>query len=160
MTMVTVTQPSIEALYRKDHVRLFRALYAFTGDREIASDAEIEAFTQALGRGDNLHDPAAWIWRSAFRIAGGMLKHRHDGPTPVESTEVIERTDLPAIEAPVIELLDQLDGLSEQQRAVVVLRYVGQFSPTEIADFLDSTPGSVRVQLHRAHQQLRRDLEA
>ena len=36
-------------------------------------------FSQAFGRKDELIDPAAWIWRSAFRIAAGLMaRRRHD----------------------------------------------------------------------------------
>ena len=51
--------------------------------------------------------------------------------------------------------LDLLATLSEQQRAAVVLRYAGGFTPTEIADLLGTSAGTIRVQLHRAHAHLR-----
>ena len=59
------------------------------------------------------------------------------------------------IDAPLADFLDLLHSLSSQQRAIVVLRYAGGFRPGEIAELLDTTSGSVRVQLHRAHQHLR-----
>ncbi len=66
----------LEVLYREHGKRLWWALVAFSGDREIASDAESEAFAQALRRGDGIRDPLAWVWRAAFRIAAGELKAR------------------------------------------------------------------------------------
>jgi RNA polymerase sigma-70 factor (ECF subfamily) len=66
----------LERLYREDGARLWRALVAFSGDREVASDAVAEAFAQALGRGEELRDPQRWVWRAAFRIAAGELKDR------------------------------------------------------------------------------------
>ena len=41
----------LEALYRDDGDRLWRALLVFAGDPEVASDAVAEAFAQALRRG-------------------------------------------------------------------------------------------------------------
>jgi len=38
------------------------------------------------------------------------------------------------------------------------LRHVGGFTSTEIAELLDTSPTTVRVQLHRAHGSLRRSL--
>jgi len=58
------------------------------------------------------------------------------------------------------EFLDLLAGLSAQQRACITLRYVGGFTPTEIAGIIDTTPGTIRVQLHRAHASLRTTLSA
>jgi DNA-directed RNA polymerase specialized sigma24 family protein len=49
----------IEALYRQDGDRLWRALYAFAGDEDVASDAAAEAFAQALRRGRGLRPGAA-----------------------------------------------------------------------------------------------------
>src|SRR6478672_7261075 len=49
---------SVEAVYRADAERLWRAVYAFAGDAEIASDAVAEAFAQVLQRD---HTPARLV---------------------------------------------------------------------------------------------------
>jgi DNA-directed RNA polymerase specialized sigma24 family protein len=51
----------VEVLYRELGKRLWWALAAFSGDRDIASDAESKAFAQALRRGEAIKDPLAWI---------------------------------------------------------------------------------------------------
>lgn len=63
----------LERLYREEGARIWRALVAHTGDREIAADAVAEAFAQALHRGDEVKAPGPWLWRAAFRIAMGEL---------------------------------------------------------------------------------------
>ncbi len=143
----------VEEAYRVHHVRLWRALLAYTGDGEAASEAEAETYSQALARGDALRDPAAWIWRTAFRVAAGIMAERRAGPL----LQIVE--DEPRWDQSLTEFLDLLTGLSEQQRLVVVLRYAGGFKPSEIASLLDSTPNSIRVQLHRAHTHLREGME-
>lgn len=150
--MEAVDHERIERVYRAEHDRLWRSLLTYTGSRDLASEAESEAFTQLLGRGDAVRDPAAWVWRSAYRIAGGLMD-RSSRPVPVEVVE--PSTD----DWSVVELLSLLDALTRQQRACVVLRYVGGFTSPEIADLLDTSPGTVRVQLHRAHETLRTSLE-
>jgi DNA-directed RNA polymerase specialized sigma24 family protein len=62
---------SVEDLYRTEGPRLWRSVMAFTGNRDVTDDAVSEAFTQLLGRGDSVRDPARWVWRAAFKIAGG-----------------------------------------------------------------------------------------
>ena len=52
---------------------LWRAILAWSGDPEIASEAVAEAFAQAARRGDAIDDVGRWVWRAAFRIAGGLL---------------------------------------------------------------------------------------
>src|SRR3954453_23152905 len=73
---VVEPQENVEAVYRADGERLWRAIYAFAGDAEIASDAVAEAFAQAIKRGAAIRDPAAWTWRAAFRISAGAMKER------------------------------------------------------------------------------------
>lgn len=55
-----------------------------------------------------------------------------------------------------VEFIAELGALSEQQRACVVLTHVGLLGPTDIAAVLGTTPNTVSVQLHRAHEALRR----
>ena len=89
--------PSVEALYRADADRLWRAVFAFAADAEIASDAVAEAYAQVLNRGPAVRDPQAWTWRAAFRIASGALKARRDASAlPTLPTDVSDRyADLP-----------------------------------------------------------------
>src|SRR3954452_4927403 len=83
-------QDRVEAVFRSVHRRLWRSLLLFTGDAELASDAVAEAFAQVLRRGGAVDDVEAWVWRSAFRIAGGLLAAQSgssylgavDGSTP------------------------------------------------------------------------------
>ena len=147
--MEVMRKRSIESVYATDHPRLWRALHAYSGDRDIASDAAAEAFAQALRRGSEIRDPAAWIWRAAFRIASGLLKDRRTTVTVSQLGEIGEA------EEPVVHLLESLGALSEQQRAIVSLRYVGELDIAKIAGALDTSPNTVRVQLHRAHKTLR-----
>lgn len=149
-----------EQLFRSEHGRLWRSLVAYCGDAEVAAEAEAEAFTQALARGDELVDPKAWLWRSAFRIAAGLLAERRrvfNATMPGDDVDLPTTGD-PTTDASLAEFVDLLQGLSEQQRSVVVLRYAAGFTPAEIADLLDTTPGTIRVQLHRAHAQLREQM--
>jgi len=142
-------QGRVEAVYRSLHPRLWRSLLAYTGDAELASDAEAEAFAQVLGRGEAVDDVAAWVWRSAFRIASGLQAARSPGNDPCATEGSTSPT------GSVAEFLGQLDGLSPQQRACVALRYVGEYSSSEIGELLGTSAATVRVQLHRAHAALR-----
>ena len=145
---------SVESVYRSIHGRLWQALWSFTGDREVASDAEAEAFAAVLRRGEEVEDVAAWVWRSAFRIAAGLLAERS---RPIPRGAAAAEVD--GGSGSVAEFLGLLAGLSSQQRACVVLRYVGDMSAGEIAAVLGTSAATVRVQLHRAHGSLRKSLK-
>jgi RNA polymerase sigma-70 factor (ECF subfamily) len=138
---------SFEALYEEHGARLWRALFLYAGDREVASDAVAEAFAQALRRGDDLHSPERWIWRSAFRIAAGELSRR-SRQTAEETTTSHE------VPEEATELLLALPKLPANQRIAIVLHYYGGYSLKEVAKITGSTPSAVGVRLHRGRKRL------
>jgi RNA polymerase sigma-70 factor (ECF subfamily) len=140
---------SVEAVYRTDAERLWRAVFAFAGDPEIASDAVAEAYAQVLHRGAAVRDPAAWTWRAAFRISAGALKARGPAePGPSESTGQIDRYGDP-------DLLAALRRLPEAQRAAVILFYYADLPIRDIATRLGSNSLAVRANLSRGRGRLR-----
>jgi RNA polymerase sigma-70 factor, ECF subfamily len=143
-------QDSVEAVYRADADRLWRALYAHTGDPEIASEAVAEAYTQALRRGPAVRDPAAWTWRAAFRIAAGTLKVRRAAATPIDDAVDRGRSDRYADP----DLLVALRQLPDAQRAAVILFYYADLPVREIAARLGSNALAVRANLSRGRRRL------
>jgi RNA polymerase sigma-70 factor (ECF subfamily) len=143
---------AIEAVYRAHGDRIWRAVLAYAQDPEVASDAVAEAFAQAIVRGDALRSPVAWVWRSAFRIAAGMLKER-SRPTPLVGTESYE------MPAGTRDLVASLARLPAKQRAALVLFYYADYPISQIADILGSNALAVRVNLSRGRKRLSRILE-
>ena len=141
----------LEALYRRDGGRLWRAVLMYAGDREVASDAVAEAFAQALRRGQAIRDPRRWVWRAAFRIAAGELKRRRRPALQIEEAYV--QSDLPLL------LREALARLSPKQRAAVVLHHYAGYPVRDVARIIGSTSSAVGVHLHRARDRLRRLLE-
>ncbi len=56
----------VERAYREHAPRVWRAVLAYSSDREIANDAVAEAFAQVLRRGDDVRDPLTWVWTAAL----------------------------------------------------------------------------------------------
>ena len=139
-------------MYREHGVRLWRAVLLASGSREVADDAVAEAFAQALRRGDALRDPAAWVWRVAFRVATGELKERG-------RVEAFKDERVAGMPDPFIDLWRALARLPLKQRASVVLADYAGWSHREIASALDSSVSAVGVHVHRARKRLRVLLE-
>jgi RNA polymerase sigma-70 factor (ECF subfamily) len=143
------TAGEIEAVYRQDGDRLWRALYAFAGNEDVASDAVAEAFAQALRRGSQIRDAHSWVWRSAFRLAAGDLKRQSSlarGPIPEGAIHDPH---------PDEELLVALQHLTPQQRVVIVLHYYADYPVREIARRTGINPLAVRAHLSRGRKHLR-----
>ena len=150
LTVTTAAQgvEQIEAVFREDGDRLWRALVTFTGDPELASDCVAEAFAQALRRGSAVRDPQAWVWRTSFRIAAGELKRRSKTTPTLPDTGYLD----PELDA---ELHEALTQLPTQQRVAVVLFYYLDAPITEIARRTGMSQLSVRVNLSRGRKRLR-----
>ncbi len=144
----TSRSEEIERLYRERGDRVWRAILAYSGDPEVASDAVAEAFAQVLRRGTEVENPERWVWRAAFRIARGELKERRRR-TVVEAMETYE------MEEPARDLVVALARLSEKQRASVVLHDAAGYPAKEIARIVGSTEAAVRVHVMRGRRRLR-----
>ena len=142
----------IEDVFADEWPRLWRAVFAFSGDREVSSDAVAEAFAQALERGAAVRSPDRWVWRAAFRIAAGELqaRRRRGGEVPEESYEMNE---------PGPDLLAALRRISSKQRAVLILYYYADLPVRQVAEALGSSRPTVRVHLSQGRKRLRRLLE-
>ena len=139
---------TIEAVYRQEADKLWRALFAFAADAEIASDAVAESFAQAIRRGTAIRDPRAWVWKSGFRIAAGELKRRSRSVDLVPDGSYLD----PEVDT---ELLAALAHLSDGQRAAVVLHYYADASVREISRRTGTSQLSVRANLSRGRKRLK-----
>ena len=145
----------VQAVYEAQHVRLWRAVAVWSGSSDVADDAVAETFAQLVRRGDAVTDPAAWAWRTAFRIAAAELQRRRS-----EAHQEFNEVRLPAVQSePVLDLMQALQHLSDQQRACVVLCDLLEYSAEEAAPLLHTSSATVRVQRMRARRRLRALLE-
>jgi len=125
---------------------------------EDAEDIVQEALLRAYLGLSQLRDPArfnAWLCGIAVNLAKMRLRRRalenrvFAGPSSDGGSEERELLRL---------VRDAVDVLAVGQREVVLMHYVDDLSCDEIAALLGSSPGAVRVRLHRARQQLREEL--
>jgi RNA polymerase sigma-70 factor (ECF subfamily) len=142
----------VEQVYRLHAATLWRALVAYSGDKEVASDAVAEAFAQALRRGVGVRDTERWVWKVAFRVAAGELKDRTRRTTQFEESSY----ELPEEAVVMVSLLRHL---SPKQRAAMVLHYFADLPNAAIAEILGVTTATVRVHLSQGRRRLRHLLE-
>jgi RNA polymerase sigma-70 factor (ECF subfamily) len=142
----------LDGLYREQAPRMWRALTAFTGSRDMAQDAVAEAFAQAIARGGEIHSPERWVWKAAYRIAAGDLKRRGSLAELVTDNVVVANE-------PAWEIRAALTKLSPMQRAAVVLHYYAGYPASEIAAIMGSTAAAVWVHLSRGRRRLAQLLE-
>jgi RNA polymerase sigma-70 factor, ECF subfamily len=142
----------VAAVYRDHHKRMWRALFSFAGDPDIASDAMAEAFARALRDQYTIRDLTAWTWRVAFRIAASELRRRHTATATFADTSY----ELPE---PVPDLMTALRQLSPSQRVAVVLHDYADRPTGEVADVLGCSRATVYVHLSQGRRRLLNLLE-
>jgi len=154
---------AVEALFRIHWPRAHRAAYLVVHDGAAAEDIAQEAFLaalRALDRFDRRRPFGPWLYRIVVnraidhaRSRGFRREVRADGHEPVAAAE-------DSVHLYSDDLVAALHTLSPERRAVVVLRYVLDFTPGEIAKALDIPRGTVNSRLRRGLDALRACLPA
>jgi RNA polymerase sigma-70 factor, ECF subfamily len=113
----------------------------------------------------------SWIYRIITNLHRDELrrrKGRYQEEIPEDNAPQEYGGEQPLATRPIEELVERqlsermskaLNALSLEQRQVLVLADVEEYSYQEIADIVGCSIGTVRSRLHRARQQLRRYLE-
>ena len=152
---------AVEDLYRRHWKQAYRAAYLVTRDAHAAEDIAQEAFLQAirvLDRFDRGRPFAPWLHRIVTNRALDWAR-AHALRRPVEG----ETELLPAPEARSDlsdDLAEAIGRLAPDQRAVIVLRYLLEHTPGEIAEMLDLPRGTVNSRLRRALDELAGTVDA
>jgi len=145
---------AIEELYRRHWRQAYRAANLVTRDAHAAEDIAQEAFLQAirvLDRFDRARPFAPWLHRIVTNRALDWARaHALRRPAASEQEPVAPeiRSDLSD------DLAEAIGRLAPDQRAVIVLRYLLEHTPGEIADMLDLPRGTVNSRLRRALDEL------
>jgi RNA polymerase sigma-70 factor, ECF subfamily len=148
----------------RDPEPLIERVYAYVayriGGGADAEDITSETFERAV-RYRETYDPAkgtplSWVLGIARRCTHDALAARK---THLELRDAEAPGDLEADTGERLDLESALSRLPPDDFELLSLRYGADLSAKKIAEVLDSTPGAVRVALHRAHARLRLLLE-
>jgi RNA polymerase sigma-70 factor, ECF subfamily len=148
----------LEALFRMHWARAHRAAYLITHDAQAAEDIAQEAFLaaiRALDRFDLRRPFGPWLQRIVVNRAIDWTRARRLR-SEVELTDVVvapdDRRDVGD------ETLVALARLQPEHRAVIVMRYLLEFTPGEIAKELGLPRGTVNSRLRRGLDALEEEL--
>ena len=144
--------------------RLFWGLRRICGDHQEAEDLTQETFIRAykaLGTYEKQRirdlELQSWIWTIAMNLGRNHLRDRSRRPTLVEMKIEVGGDDPELVDGAAWDR--RLDLLNRNQRAAVVLRHVVGMGTGEIAEVLERPEGTVKADIHRGLDRLRRALE-
>ncbi|HET8625208.1 MAG TPA: sigma-70 family RNA polymerase sigma factor [Gemmatimonadales bacterium] len=181
--IVALARGGEEAAYRELVRRyerpLFSLLYRMVRDRELAEDLAQETFVKALNAIESYRPEykfSSWIFKIANNAAIDHLRRREldtlslEGSPHAETPEAIEATALqigdrqesPLDEVEARELGGEIEAaiakLRPEYRSCILLRHVEGRAYEEIAEILGLPLGTVKTYIHRARNELRREL--
>ena len=153
--------PALEQLFRRHWPRAYRAALLVVGDSAAAEDIAQESFlaaVRALDRFDRRRPFGPWLHRIVVNRAIDWARSRSlrrelapdDAPEPAAA-----RRDEPEHARALAAALAEL---GPEHRAVIVLRYLLDYTPGEIAELLDLPRGTVNSRLRRGLDRLEASL--
>lgn len=167
---------AFEFLVKRHQKKMLNIVYRITGDYDEACEVVQEAFLSAYRAIKQFRGEAkfsTWLTGITINHAKNRLKQIQsrsyhevvslDDPVETESGRLAH--DPPAREASIIEQLEQkeaqekvqecIGGLDKDQRNVLVLRDIEEFSYDEIGTILKIPGGTVKSRLFRAREALK-----
>ena len=178
MTIASTDEDAAQQFARvvENHrLQIFRFLLASTRDVELAETLTQECFLKAhrnwsTFRGDS--SAMTWLMRIAINLQKDYWRNRRlqfwrqtrtNGIDPAEASEWLpsrESTQEQTLLARerVEEVWRAVNGLSQRQRTVFLLRYVEEMELSQIAKITGLSEGTIKAHLSRALARVRREL--
>ena len=154
------------ALYDRHVVRVYRHIYYIVGRPAEAEDITAQAFLQAWQAIERYQIRGApfvsWLMRIAHNLAVSYLRSRRENAELPETLVDVSRHGNPEQEvlrgADGELVREAILGLREEQRQVIILRFVDDLEYREVAEIVGKSVAAVRVIQHRALNSLRKQM--
>jgi RNA polymerase sigma-70 factor (ECF subfamily) len=150
---------ALEDLYLEHFDRIYSYLHMTVGNRHDAEDLTTQTFLrmlESIGKFRWGTAPfSAWLFRIAHNLAIDHFRARRRWQPEEEVPEPAGQAESSAEEEALRVLsnenmFDLIEQLSDEQRQVLILKFVFDFSNVEAAAVLDKTEGAVKSLQHRA----------
>jgi RNA polymerase sigma-70 factor (ECF subfamily) len=158
---------ALEELYLIHFDRIYSYLHMTVGNRHDAEDLTTQTFLrmlESIGKFRWQSAPfSAWLFRIAHNLsmdhfrAARRWQPEEEVPEPPGAAErSAEEEALHSIGRK--SMLEMIEGLSDEQRQVLTLKFVFSFSNADVATILEKTEGAVKSLQHRALVSLQKQL--
>ena len=145
------------ALYDQMSDQLFRHCFFKVSNRELALDLVQEAFTRTweyIAAGKEISNTKGFL----FKVANNLIidEYRKKKVVSLEALQEQSGFDAPVqdhnrtiFNVEVDTILTHINKLDEKYKEVILMRYVNDFSPKEIAGILGESENAVSVRINR-----------
>jgi RNA polymerase sigma-70 factor (ECF subfamily) len=158
---------AFEELYLLQFDRIYGYLQLSVGNRHDAEDLTNQTFVKMIESIDRFEwrkvPLSAWLFRIAHNLAMDQFRTRRrwqpeEEPPEPPGSEARSAEDEALHTIGRESMLELIESLSEDQKQVLTLRFVFDFSNAEVGTILEKSEGAVKSLQHRALGALRRQL--
>ena len=145
-----------DEFFEDEHERLFKALYFVTGNRQDAEELMQDAFMKLWERWDQIErmsDPTGYLFRVALN--GFRMRRRRAATALRKHAPVTEEADLFAEAEMRADVQRLLLGLTQRQRAALLLVDLLGYPSEQAARILRVRPSTVRALATQGRRALR-----
>lgn len=163
----TGDRAQFEQYYHKYKDKIFTYLmYRVNLDRDVAEDLLMEVFLKAYERFNQYEEEKGAFKSWIFAVAHNHLLNFYRDRKVVDSLEVLEEEGFVVPSKDDVEMnvgveiekdnaQEALQCLNEDEREVIIMRFINELSISEISLFINKTEGATRTFLSRAMNSLR-----
>jgi RNA polymerase sigma-70 factor (sigma-E family) len=142
------------AVYRSEQPAMVRMAFQIVGSNAEAEDLVHDAFLELHRRWDDVGNPGGYLRTAVInRCISHMRRrrlewrNRHRAPPPIQAPEFDD-------------MWLALESTTPRQRAALVLRYYDDLTVDQIAEAMQTRPGTVKSLIHRGLKNLEKVLES
>lgn len=155
--------PAFAEIVRRYQDRVWRVCYRLLGNEADAHDAAQEVLVKLFtcrGQFAGRSKYSTWLHGIAIRTSLAMRRSRSRRQRRVDTVgeEMLERSGGGATENPAalnIDLMQMLEVLDEEDRAMIILKYAENYSHDELAELFGLSTSACKMRISRARSQLK-----
>jgi RNA polymerase sigma-70 factor (ECF subfamily) len=152
----------LEQLFREHYHMLYRTAYSLLENKADAEDVPQSLFLRLLRNGmtpDLQKNAKGYLYRAAVNLSLNMIRERKRQPITGDShclEDQAERSDSDAAEEIHRRLAEAIAELEPEAAQTLVLRYVHNYSDSEIAKLMGTSRGTIAMRLFRYRARLKK----
>ncbi|MEQ8189102.1 MAG: sigma-70 family RNA polymerase sigma factor [Candidatus Eremiobacterota bacterium] len=138
-------------LFQRHYIMIFNLSIRMLGNYEEAEDVTQDVFIKAYKHLNNFKGQSSfktWIYKIGSTTCIDVIRKKKSLWNYLSKITEIKEHESEDKEW----VQDVLNSLPERQRLLLIMKYIQDFSSKEIAEILNSTEGSIKVQICRARE--------
>ncbi|MDP3449319.1 MAG: sigma-70 family RNA polymerase sigma factor [Anaerolineaceae bacterium] len=159
---------SLGLIYDAFSPGLYRYAMRLLGDNDVSEDCVADTFSRYLAALHVGHGPDTHLQAYLYRIAHNWITdfYRRNSPVIVELDETLQKEDQQKPENWLTDEIQKqqirlaLRALTPDQRQVVILRFIEEWSTKEVAVSLQKPVGAIKALQHRGLEAMRNFLSS